>query len=178
MGPSAAELIVSRVLELGYPAIDLNVTVRLPIVPHWDGMPRALRLRPRSLAATPPGAEAEGGAEGGVEADAEPSPAVEPGPDRRSAGKRKRARGGASPAPSSRRRRWRATWRRWPYGSSSATSARRASRSAAPSTTSRRPGPSPRCSSRGSPTSPPSNCSNTSSPPRPNGPSARSTSPR
>lgn len=94
MGPSAAELIVSRVLELGYPAIDLNVTVRLPIVPHWDGMPRALRLRPRSLAATPPGAEAE--AEGGAEADAEPSAAVEPGPDRRSAGKRKRARGGAS----------------------------------------------------------------------------------
>ncbi|WP_433333230.1 SpoIIE family protein phosphatase [Spirillospora sp. CA-294931] len=47
MGPAAAEALTSRVLGMGYPAVNLSVTVRLPIVPYWGGMPRALRIRPR-----------------------------------------------------------------------------------------------------------------------------------
>ncbi|WP_329519392.1 ATP-binding SpoIIE family protein phosphatase [Spirillospora sp. NBC_01491] len=46
-GPVAAEQVTARVLELGYPALNLSLTVRLPIVPYWGGMPRALRLKPR-----------------------------------------------------------------------------------------------------------------------------------
>ncbi|MBO2447293.1 SpoIIE family protein phosphatase [Actinomadura barringtoniae] len=51
MGPVASEFVSERVLEMGYPAVNLSVTVRLPIVPYWGAMPRALRIRPRAAEA-------------------------------------------------------------------------------------------------------------------------------
>ncbi|MFC9976294.1 SpoIIE family protein phosphatase [Spirillospora sp. NPDC127200] len=48
MGPAAAARVTENVLAAGYPAVNLSVAVRLPIVPYWGGMPRALRIRPRA----------------------------------------------------------------------------------------------------------------------------------
>ncbi|MBA8956672.1 SpoIIE family protein phosphatase [Actinomadura namibiensis] len=59
MGPAATEHVTARVLAMGYPAVNLSVTVRLPVVPYWGGMPRALRLRPR--AAVPNGPRHDAG---------------------------------------------------------------------------------------------------------------------
>jgi hypothetical protein len=47
MEPDTSEQIVAQVLARGYPAVHVGVTVRLPIVPYWGGMPRALRIKPR-----------------------------------------------------------------------------------------------------------------------------------
>jgi anti-sigma regulatory factor (Ser/Thr protein kinase) len=49
--PAAAERVTARVLAMGHPAVNLSVSVRLPIVPYWGGMPRALRVRPRAAGA-------------------------------------------------------------------------------------------------------------------------------
>ncbi|WP_169807925.1 ATP-binding SpoIIE family protein phosphatase [Actinomadura hibisca] len=48
MGSATAARVTASVLAAGYPAIDLSVVARLPIVPYWGGMPRALRIRPRA----------------------------------------------------------------------------------------------------------------------------------
>ncbi|GAB2589213.1 SpoIIE family protein phosphatase [Streptomyces capparidis] len=50
-GPAAAERIVSQVLELGYPVLDLSVHRRVPVTPDW-GVPR----RPPRAGAAPPAA--------------------------------------------------------------------------------------------------------------------------
>ncbi|MEU5882763.1 SpoIIE family protein phosphatase [Spirillospora sp. NPDC047279] len=47
-GHTGAEALTAGVLSMGYPAVNLSVTIRLPIVPYWGGMPRALRIRPRA----------------------------------------------------------------------------------------------------------------------------------
>ncbi|WP_153531999.1 SpoIIE family protein phosphatase [Actinomadura macrotermitis] len=52
-GLPSPERLAQRILDLGHPALDLSATVRLPVVAHSGGMPRALRVRAAGTAAGP-----------------------------------------------------------------------------------------------------------------------------